>query len=76
MVELRKLNIKIPDDITITGFDDLRYANALFVPLTTFKIPVNEMVKQTLKLLKEEYKKKKYLFDIELVLRDSHKSLK
>lgn len=39
MRTLHSLNIKIPHDLRIAGFDDVRYAELLPVPLTTFHQP-------------------------------------
>ena len=41
--ELRKLNIKIPGDITVTGFDDTDEAGAFNPSLTTVRQPFNDM---------------------------------
>lgn len=39
MQTLLQLGVKIPDDLRITGVDDVRYAELLPVPLTTFRQP-------------------------------------
>lgn len=36
---LDKLGVRVPDDIMVTGFDDIRYAQVLRVPLTTIHQP-------------------------------------
>lgn len=36
---LDELNIKVPDRVMVTGFDDVRYAELLRVPLTTINQP-------------------------------------
>lgn len=40
---LNKLNYKIPEDISIIGFDDLPWAKAISPPLTVVKQPAYEM---------------------------------
>jgi LacI family transcriptional regulator len=41
--ECRKLNIRIPEDISVVGFDDAEYAALLDPPLTTMVVPASEM---------------------------------
>lgn len=40
---LRHLNIKVPDQVRVAGFDDVRNATLLSVPLTTIHQPCNEI---------------------------------
>jgi len=42
MTALKKLKIRIPEDISIVGNDDICYAKIYPVPLTTIKTPQNE----------------------------------
>ena len=39
MHTLDELGVIVPDDIRVAGFDDVRYANLLRVPLTTIHQP-------------------------------------
>ncbi|MFW5827565.1 MAG: LacI family DNA-binding transcriptional regulator, partial [Alkalispirochaeta sp.] len=43
MPRLETLGVVIPDDMAIVGFDDIRYASMLKVPLTTLHQPVQEI---------------------------------
>jgi DNA-binding LacI/PurR family transcriptional regulator len=43
MRTLEGLSIRVPDDIRIGGFDDVKYANLLPVPLTTIHQPCAEL---------------------------------
>jgi len=43
MPRLDQLGIRIPDDLRIVGFDDIRYASMLRVPLTTLHQPAQEI---------------------------------
>jgi len=40
---LRELNIKVPDEISIIGNDDIYYAKLYPVPLTTIRVPQQEI---------------------------------
>ncbi len=39
----RELGIKIPEEISVTGFDDIELASLVDPPLTTNKVPINEI---------------------------------
>lgn len=39
MLSIERLGIKIPDDVRIAGFDDVKYARLARVPLTTMRQP-------------------------------------
>jgi LacI family transcriptional regulator len=41
--ECRALGIKVPDQISVTGFDDADYTSRLDPPLTTIAVPAQEM---------------------------------
>jgi DNA-binding LacI/PurR family transcriptional regulator len=43
MMALRELNIRVPDDISIVGNDDIYYSQIYPVPLTTIKAPKREI---------------------------------
>ncbi len=43
MLVLKELNIKIPDDISIVGNDDIFYARIYPTPLTTIRAPLHEI---------------------------------
>ncbi len=51
MQTLRENNIRIPADIALAGFDDIRFANYLSPRLTTVAQPVHELGEQCMKLL-------------------------
>jgi len=48
---LQLRGIQVPGDIALTGFDDVREARALGVPLTTVRQPFYDMGKQAVELL-------------------------
>ncbi len=78
---LSEEGIKVPDQISITGFDDLDFAKNLVPPLTTVKQPIYEMGKEAIKLLMhkitnpEDNKIYKIILKSEPVIRDSCKKL-
>jgi LacI family repressor for deo operon, udp, cdd, tsx, nupC, and nupG len=43
MAELRAMGMTVPDDVSIVGFDDIRYAEAMNPPLTTVAQPREEI---------------------------------
>ncbi len=43
LLECRARGLRIPHDISITGFDDLELASAVEPPLTTMRVPSGEM---------------------------------
>ena len=50
MIQLYQKNIRIPDEIMITGYNDDPIANDQMVPLTTMKIPAYQMAKEAFSL--------------------------
>jgi LacI family transcriptional regulator len=51
MMALNKLHIKVPDDISIIGNDDIYYAQIYPVPLTTIRAPQHEIGKKAAEIL-------------------------
>ena len=43
IAECRKRGIKVPNDLSIMGFDDAEYAALLDPPLSTIAVPADEM---------------------------------
>jgi DNA-binding LacI/PurR family transcriptional regulator len=43
MGELEEIGVSVPEDLRIVGFDDIRYASMLKVPLTTLHQPATEI---------------------------------
>ena len=46
-----RLGIRIPDDLSVVGFDDIRYAACMIPPLTTVAQPMREIGEGTVRLL-------------------------
>ena len=53
MGQFHKAGVKVPDDISIVGFDDISVASRVVPPLTTSAAPVVEMADTAFRLLKE-----------------------
>lgn len=47
------LGLKVPDDISVTGFDDIYYVSTIIPPLTTIHQPMDELAAQAVQLLIE-----------------------
>ena len=68
--------IRIPEDLSVIGFDDVPQAATIIPPLTTVRFPVKEIVEHTVKLLVAKLKKHPLVpggvtLDMPLVVRDS-----
>jgi GntR family transcriptional regulator of arabinose operon len=67
---------KIPDDVKVAGVDDIKYANYLRVPLTTYKQPCKDIAEEAIDLMlsriREPNQKARTVFlDGELIIRKS-----
>ena len=51
MMALTMLNIRVPDDISIIGIDDIEYARIYPIPLTTIRTPQYEMGRRAAEIL-------------------------
>jgi LacI family transcriptional regulator/LacI family repressor for deo operon, udp, cdd, tsx, nupC, and nupG len=51
MTALKELNIRVPDDISIIGNDDIYYAKIYPIPLSTIRAPQQEIGKQAAEIL-------------------------
>ena len=78
MQAIRENDLRIPEDISIIGFDDISFSKLLNPPLTTIRQPVYEMGSMAaeilLKKIGEKNQQKKvcrYVIEGELIIRDS-----
>jgi len=74
--ELQRNNLKVPDDVSVVGFDDIPLASLVNPPLTTIAQPIYEIGAQAMKLLirnieKKDVVKSKIILDTKLVIRES-----
>ena len=73
---LKEKNYKVPEEISLIGFDDVEADLSLDPPLTTVRVPKIEMGVESMRLMSEILKKKtksskKVLVPVELVIRKS-----
>lgn len=67
----------IPDDVSVVGFDDMKFSPFLKVPLTTVRQPISQLGNCAVGLLFEKInsenrsESKKIILDTELVIRES-----
>ncbi|MDD5698879.1 MAG: substrate-binding domain-containing protein, partial [Victivallaceae bacterium] len=48
---LRDSDLKVPEDISVVGFDDLKFSALLDVPLTTIAQPFREVGEKAMEIL-------------------------
>jgi LacI family repressor for deo operon, udp, cdd, tsx, nupC, and nupG len=53
MMAARRRRLRIPDDLSVVGFDDIRFAACMDPPLTTIAQPMREIGEGTVRLLLE-----------------------
>jgi DNA-binding LacI/PurR family transcriptional regulator len=74
---LENAGFSVPGDMTIIGFDDMSFAEALRVPLTTCRVPMNEMMDKSIEILEgKKSSSSRNVFEIELIKRKSHGTVK
>lgn len=78
MQAIRENGLRIPEDISIIGFDDISFSKLLYPPLTTIRQPVYEIGSMASEILLKKIEGKnqqknvcRYVIDGELVIRDS-----
>ncbi|QXM06391.1 LacI family DNA-binding transcriptional regulator [Crassaminicella indica] len=71
--------LKIPEDISVVGFDGIEYSKYFHPSITTVKQPVEEMGQKSIEILFDLMNNSKehehIVFDIELLIRESCKKL-
>lgn len=75
MMALKEAGLRIPEDIALVGFDDIRLAAYLDPPLTTVRAPIEQAariaVEQLVKVIRGEEVELKTLLPTKLVIRRS-----
>jgi DNA-binding LacI/PurR family transcriptional regulator len=81
MTALNELNIRVPDDISIVGNDDIYYASTYPILLTTIRAPKHEIGKKAAEILIRNIESstplpvERVVLDTELVIRKSTRVL-
>lgn len=75
---LKDHNVRVPDDISVAGYDDLVYSSMLETPLTTVRQPIADIAQKTVEVLCRQIngpgtEEKDYYIDPLLKLRDTTK---
>jgi DNA-binding LacI/PurR family transcriptional regulator len=76
MTSLNRLGLRVPEDIRVTGMDDVRYASVLQTPLTTIRQPCLDLGAAALSLMLDRISHpnmpvRDCLVDFQLVVRQS-----
>ena len=76
MQTLAKLGIEVPRDIRLIGFDDVKYAQLLTVPLTTIRQPCRDIAMVAFRSMLDCIEKvvvppRQYLLASQLIVRES-----
>jgi LacI family transcriptional regulator len=75
--EMTRRRLRVPDDIAIVGYDDIDFAAAAAVPLTSLRQPRSQLGRTGMELLIEEvtlpmeHQHRQVVFEPELVVRQS-----
>lgn len=81
ILALSKLNIRVPDDVSIIGNDDIYYSQIYPIPLTTIKAPQKEIGMKAAEILIRNTASptllpvERVILDTEFVVRESTKAL-
>ena len=81
MGQLHKEGVRVPEDMSIIGFDDITVASRIIPPLTTTAAPVVEMAEHAFHVLKDliqgkEVENQHVAFTTQLMIRDTCAPLK
>jgi LacI family transcriptional regulator len=82
MMALKELNIRVPDDISIIGNDDIYYAKIYPVPLTTIRAPQHEIGRRAAEILIRNIESstlipnEQVVLETEFIIRESSRVLK
>ncbi len=81
MTALKELSIRVPDDISIIGNDDIYYAKIYPVPLTTIRAPQNEIGRKAAEILIRNIESsvplghEKVVLETEFIIRESTRAI-
>lgn len=77
---LGQLGLNVPDDVSVTGFDNIKWSDVVTPRLTTIAQPVTAIGAKAVELLRErmmaaELQHRRIVFDVTLIERDSVRNL-
>ena len=77
---LREADLRIPEDISLVGFDDIPWASYSDPPLTTVRLPAHKLASEACLLLLDllkgaERKERSLILGTELIVRQSSKAI-
>jgi LacI family transcriptional regulator len=81
MTALKELNIRVPDDISIIGNDDIYYARIYPIPLTTIRAPQHDIGKKAAEILIRNIESpvlltpERVVFETDFIIRESSRVL-
>ena len=81
MKVIKEMGLKIPDNISIVGYDDIKIASYISPSLTTIRVSILDMasiaVKSLINFIEKDIKSSKYnTVSTELIVRESSKKIK
>jgi LacI family transcriptional regulator len=73
---LTRAGLRVPDDVAIVGYDDIEYAGAAAIPLSSVRQPREQLGRAAAELLIEEingedHRHRQVVFEPELIVRES-----
>jgi len=75
IVAITEVGKKVPEDVSVVGFDDLPVARYLRPPLTTVRAPIEQVgregVRQLVRLIRGQQAERQIMMATELVIRES-----
>lgn len=76
----RELGVRVPEDVSVVGYDDIDFAAYCNPPLTTVRVPAHEMGRLAVKVLVSLIRgsatsPQRYLLDTDLIVRGSCREL-
>jgi LacI family transcriptional regulator len=74
MVAAARLGLRVPEDLSVAGFDDMPYARLVWPELTTVRRPLRDMASTAVDLLlepEEDEARRHVVLDFEIIERGS-----
>lgn len=72
LTQLVERGLRVPDDLSVTSMDGLAWSSLLRWPLTTLKVPTEDMVSTAEQMLRDDQRPRVELLPLELIPRSTH----